>query len=113
MKIDEKNDVIKLTVVGNVTVGKTSMLISYLKNEKTFEWVPNVMDNYIKKVEFKNKKFDLSLFDSFGGEDYDQLRPLSYPYTNIFLVCFSLIDQWSFDNTKTIWIPEITKHVYF
>ena len=35
-----------------------------------------------------------------GQEDYDRLRPLSYPQTDVFLVCFSVISPASFENVK-------------
>jgi len=35
-----------------------------------------------------------------GGEDYDRLRPLSYPQTDVFVVMFSVISPWSFENVK-------------
>ena len=35
-----------------------------------------------------------------GQEDYDRLRPLSYPQTDVFLVCFSVVNPSSFENVK-------------
>ena len=35
-----------------------------------------------------------------GQEDYDRLRPLSYPNTDIFVVCFSVVSPASFENVK-------------
>jgi cell division control protein 42 len=45
-----------------------------------------------------------------GQEDYDRLRPLSYPQTDVFLVCFPVTSPASFDNVKEKWYPEIQEH---
>merc|ERR1719420_1142809 len=56
------------------------------------------------------KPINLGLWDTAGQEDYDRLRPLSYPQTDVFLVCFSVISNSSFENVKTKWVPEIQHH---
>ena len=48
--------------------------------------------------------------DSAGQEDYDRLRPLSYPQTDVFLVCFSCVSPASFENVKEKWFPEVHHH---
>ena len=40
------------------------------------------------------------IFFPLGQEDYDRLRPLSYPQTDVFLVCFSVVSPSSFENVK-------------
>lgn len=47
---------------------------------------------------------------SIGQEDYDKLRPLSYPDTDVFLCCFSVVDPTSLENVKQRWIPELRHH---
>ena len=42
-----------------------------------------------------------------GQEDYDRLRPLSYPQTDVFLVCFSVLSTTSFENVRHKWVPEV------
>jgi len=44
--------------------------------------------------------YTLGLFDTAGQEDYDRLRPLSYPQTDVFLVCCSVVSPASFENVK-------------
>ena len=48
--------------------------------------------------------------DGAGQEDYDRLRPLSYPQTDVFLVCFSVTSPASFENVKEKWFPEVHHH---
>ena len=43
-------------------------------------------------------------------EDYDRLRPLSYPQTDVFFICFSVVSPTSFENVKGKWVPEIERH---
>jgi cell division control protein 42 len=101
---------IKCVVVGDGAVGKTCLLISYTTNKFPSEYVPTVFDNYAVTVMIGGEPYTLGLFDTAGQEDYDRLRPLSYPQTDVFLVCFSVVSPASFENVKEKWVPEITHH---
>jgi small GTP-binding protein len=62
---------------------------------------PSVFDNYTATVSVEGRTVSLGLWDTAGQEDYDRLRPLSYPQTDVFLVCFSLVSPASFENVKS------------
>lgn len=47
-------------------------------------------DNYSAPMVVDGVQVSLGLWDTAGQEDYDRLRPLSYPQTDVFLICFSV-----------------------
>ena len=67
-------------------------------------------DNYSAPMVCDGVPVSLGLWDTAGQEDYDRLRPLSYPQTDVFLICFSVVSPSSFENVTSKWCPEIKHH---
>jgi len=101
---------VKLVVVGDGAVGKTCLLLSYTSRTFPKDYVPTVFDNYSANVRVGDQTIALSLWDTAGQEEYDRLRPLSYPQTDVFLLCFNILSQTSFNNVKQKWWPEVSHH---
>jgi Ras family protein A len=63
-------------------------------------YVPTVFENYVADVEVDGKHVELALWDTAGQEDYDRLRPLSYPDSHVILICFAVDSPDSLDNVQ-------------
>jgi len=100
---------IKLVVVGDGAVGKTCLLIAFATGEFPTEYVPTVFENYSAKMKINDTAVFLHLWDTAGQEDYDRLRPLSYPDSDVVLLCFSTTSKNAYDSVQEKWYPEI-KH---
>ncbi|XP_013401877.1 cell division control protein 42 homolog [Lingula anatina] len=101
---------VKCVLIGDGAVGKTSLVVSYTTNGYPTEYVPTAFDNYSVVVKVDDKPVRLQLCDTAGQDDFDSLRPLCYPNTDVFLLCFSVVSPTSFHNIMDKWVPEIRKH---
>jgi hypothetical protein len=79
---------------------QTCLLIVFSEGSFPPEYVPTVFEAYVSDVAVDGKHVELALWDTAGQETYDRLRPLSYPDTNVILVCFSIADPDTLDNVQ-------------
>ena len=91
-------------------VGKTCLLLQYVDGKYQDTHIPTIFDNKAKRVTCEGKVVTLTLWDTAGQEDYARLRPLSYPSTDVFLICFSLTSRVSLNNIQHKWIPELLQY---
>jgi small GTP-binding protein len=103
---------VKLVVVGDGAVGKTSLLISYATNNFPTDYVPTVFENYTARKKRGEDTILLHLWDTAGQEEYDRLRPLSYPGADVVLLCFSTVSQASYDAIRDKWAPEVNHYIH-
>ena len=101
---------IKAVVVGDGAVGKSCLLISYTTNGFPRGYVPTVFENYSANIMVDGRCISLSLWDTAGQEEYDRLRTLAYPGTDVFLLCYSVLSPDSYANVKSKWYPELNHH---
>ncbi|KAJ1342129.1 hypothetical protein BSLG_003308 [Batrachochytrium salamandrivorans] len=135
----------KVVVLGDGSVGKTSLLAS-LKQDSSqrlltgIEWalcvpmssycmdftdiqdyVPTVFENVVLPIELDgvidtdtlvcgNGGSGSAVWDTAGQDDYARLRPLAYPDTDAFIMCFGIDSPDSFKNIQAKWLPEINHY---
>ncbi|KAJ6460312.1 cell division control protein [Mycena sanguinolenta] len=77
------------------------------------EYVPTVFGWFAAPVSVRKVPYTLDVLDTcagLGDPESDRLRPLTYPQTDVFIVCFSVGMPDSLSNVKEKWIPEVEHH---
>ncbi|KAJ5076588.1 small gtp-binding protein domain [Anaeramoeba ignava] len=97
----------KILFVSDHQVGKTTLLMTYEQKKFPEEYLPVVYDNLLKNMKIENEEFQLIFWDTRRSEDYDRLFILSYPGTDLIVICFAIDNYNSFQNIESFWIPEI------
>ena len=118
---------IKLVTVGDGAVGKTCLLTTYCTERFPTDYVPTTFDSWVSNVTLVNgQQCDLAPWDTAGiyinyiynfinhdiminssmclftgQSDYDRLRPLAYPDTDVLLLCFAVDQPSSYYNVET------------
>lgn len=59
-----------------------------------------MFENYVTVVHYDGKDIELALWDTAGQEEYDRLRPLSYPESDVILIVFSIDFPTSLANVQ-------------
>lgn len=99
----------KLVIVGDGGCGKTCLLLRFSQDRFNPDaYVPTVFENYVTDIHLTTgQHVELALWDTAGQEDYDRLRPLSYPDSNVVVIAFSVDIPDTLANLHDKWIQEV------
>jgi len=101
---------IKIALVGDGTVGKTCMLMSYVCQAFMEDYIPTMFDNFSTIESVDGELVNVILWDTAGQEDYETIRTTTcFPNTHVFILCFSVVHPDSFHNIKQKWLEELRK----
>lgn len=89
---------LKLVAVGDPGSGKTALLRTFEAGSPKVEITPAGGGNFVADIDYEGKSVELALWDTAGQEDYDRLRPLSYPDTDVVLICYSNVEPDTLEN---------------
>ena len=101
MSLDDIEDSLKVIVVGDGNVGKTSMLRRYVKGTYTEQYKKTIGAEYLEKEVFvkdRNQSVTLMLWDTAGQEVFNALTSAYYRGAAAAVFAFSTIDRDSFMN---------------
>lgn len=100
---------IKIVLLGDASIGKTSLQITF-ETGAFPEQAIHVNHSWVPLINVENIEFGIQIWDTGGHDQYDNIRPLSYPHTDVFFLCFSLVSQKSFQSIERKWIKEVQTH---
>ena len=102
--------VFKVIVIGDGSVGKTSLLKKYVKKQFEHEYLPTVGVNISKQpLKHKDNDVNLMLWDLAGQPQFFLLHKVYYNGANGIFLVFDLTQSHTFTNIKN-WYKEIVKY---
>mmetsp|Transcript_13774 Transcript_13774/g.16398 ORF Transcript_13774/g.16398 Transcript_13774/m.16398 type:complete len:257 (+) Transcript_13774:224-994(+) len=107
---------IKIVVVGDVGTGKTSLVQTYLSGEFPDDQIQDNLSPFTvlqsKVTGIQGEMCSISLWDTSSNEEMDRLRPLSYAQTDLFILCFSIVQPESYESIRAKWSREMNFHAH-
>ncbi len=104
----------KLVVVGDPSVGKTSLIRRYADKKFDASYLPTIgADFTIKKLEFQEenviRSITLSIWDMGGHQRFSRIRDHYYLDSSAALIVFDVSRKETFENLK-VWFKDINSH---
>ncbi|XP_069117253.1 uncharacterized protein [Argopecten irradians] len=99
---------IQCTLVGDMAIGKTSIIKAYTDRTNCKPPPGTVFDNYAGTSKYIDQEFTVSVFDCSSKPDHASIRLFAYKDSDVFVLCYSVMDRDSFYHIKSKWLPEIT-----
>jgi small GTP-binding protein len=101
---------LKINLIGDTSVGKTSIIVQYIKKEfiETFETIG--IECYKKEVIIEEYKFNLNIWDTAGQRIYRNLTKSSIRGVDILMIVFDVTNRNSFENLD-IWYKDIVNFI--
>jgi small GTP-binding protein len=99
---------IKVTLIGESSVGKTSIINRYAKDNFSQELESTLGANYSqKKIVRHGKKIRLDLWDTAGQEKYRAIGRHFYKESYIVCLVYDITNHDSFEKLKSVWYPDL------
>ena len=109
-KKPEVDYLLKLLIIGNSSVGKTSLLSRYLSQKFPENTLPTLgMDTKSKIFQKSKKTIKIHFWDTAGQERFRSLTPMLYKDIKGVIIVYDITKRKSFDDKK-IWLKLIKEN---
>ena len=81
---------LKLVLVGDTAVGKSCLIVNFLKNSFTEDYEPTVLDVYRGTKNIAKKSVEVEIHDTSGDEHLGVNRKVQYKDADCFMICVAV-----------------------
>ncbi|XP_059172297.1 ras-related protein Rab-23-like isoform X2 [Physella acuta] len=111
MREEEVEVAIKVVVVGNGAVGKSSMIQRYCKGIFTRDYKKTIGVDFLERqIEVDGEDVRLMLWDTAGQEEFDAITKAYYRGAQACVLAFSTVDRESFEAIES-WKKKVENEV--
>ncbi len=108
--MDKSNTLVKVILVGNPGVGKTSLVQKYVYDKFTLSYISTIgIDFNVKYLTIRDKNYKLQIWDTAGQERFKSIVSSYYRGVQIAIIVYDVTQRASFQAVKN-WIADIEKH---
>ena len=101
---------IKIMILGNTSVGKTSFIIKYTENTFQEVYLSTIgIDYKIKKLTYNEQKYNLYIYDTTGEERFRSLSFNLIKFTEGVILMYDITNKSSFKSIPE-WIESAREH---
>eukprot|EP00755_Sulcionema_specki_P000134 Sspe_Gene.114671::Locus_100848_Transcript_1_1_Confidence_1.000_Length_366::g.114671::m.114671/K04392/RAC1; Ras-related C3 botulinum toxin substrate 1 len=101
-------DSLQIVIVGDGTVGKTTLVKKYCNDQFMREYTQTVFETYpANEFVDENKMVSLVIYDTAGQEGSEHVRRQAYHNAHCFILCFAVNNPTSVSNLESQWLPEL------
>ena len=96
-----------IILLGESSVGKTTFFNKFIFDKKKFNYISTIsVDFETKTIEYKNKKYLITLYDTAGQQRFKSITQAYYHMADGFLIMFDLTNEHSLNAIKN-WIESV------
>jgi GTPase KRas len=102
---------LKIAIVGDCGVGKSSITIVFTYGTYIDEYDPTIEDSYCKQIKIDNESYIVEILDTAGPEDFRDLRRMYMRSNHVFILVYSITSKNSFSEIQSFYdqICEVVK----
>ena len=109
MKDNENNEVLKIVLIGEASVGKTSIIYQFI--DKIFqEDLQSTIGGTFNSKSIKcnnNKTLNLEIWDTAGQERYRCVTKMFYKEADVAILVYDITSKSSFEELKNYWVEQV------